>query len=311
MSPNICFNHNNFTANDDLRVSYDGSGKVAIGAGTAIELSVHNTGDTSDSVQARLYWSDPNLGAPAAFRRELAAELATPAVIAVPANSTATKQLIWTPTPNSLGALQSAYGCLFVQAQVDAIFPDYPGESYPDNWDANFRLNAQQNLYLVNVAQGTSLVKFAFGVGHNQNTTQTTKVRVDSSLLASQVATLVQGMRCGGRAPVVGSCVIASALLVEGIECVVAPEPGASNSLPARLGNTGLLSNSQADLLTTNAPATSHTMTLSPRMLRQAIVHVPIASSAQPNDVFATYLIHETVTRHTRLGSAIVAVRIV
>lgn len=311
MSPNICFNHNNFTANDDLRVSYDGAGKVAIGAGTAIDIQVHNNGDTSDSVQARLYWSEPNLGMPAVFRRDIAAELQTPATIAVPANSTAIKQLIWMPTPDSLGAQQSAYGCLFVQAQVDAIFPDYPGESYPDNWDANFRLNAQQNLYLVNVAQGTSVVKFAFGVGHTQNATLTTRVRVDSTLDAAQVSTLLQGMNCGGGAPVVGSCVVASAMLVEGVECVVAPEPGSSNSLPARLGNTGLLSNSQADQLTTNAPATSHTMTLSSRMLRQAIVHVPIASSAQPNDVFATYVIHETMARRTRLGSAIVAVRIV
>ncbi|HMA96627.1 MAG TPA: hypothetical protein VKP30_28270 [Polyangiaceae bacterium] len=311
MSPNICFNHNNFTANDDLHVFYDGAGKVAIGAGTAIDIQVHNNGDTSDSVQAHLYWSDPNLGAPVAFRRDIAAELAMPAIIPVPANSTAIKQLVWTPTPASLGALQSAYGCLFVQAQVDPIFPDYAGEYYPDNWDANFRLNAQQNLYLVNVAQGTSIVKFAFGVGHNLNSTLTTRVRVEPNLDATQVSTLLQGMHCGGTAPVVGSCAIANAMLVEGIECVVAPEPGSSNSLPARLGNTGLLSNSQADQLATDAPATVHSMSLAPRMLRQAIVHIPIASSAQPNDVFATYVIHETMARRTRLGSAIVAVRIV
>lgn len=235
-----------------------------------------------------------------------------PAIIPVPANSTATKQLIWRPTPTSLGAIESAYGCLFVQAQVDAIFPDYPGEFYPDNWDANFRLNAQQNLYLVNVARGTSIVKFAFGVGHNQNTTLTTRVRIDSSLDAAQVSTLLQKMHCGGGAPVIGSCVMASAaMLVEGIECVVAPEPGSANALAARLGNTGLLSNSQADQLATNAPATSHSMTLAPQMLRQAIVHVPIAGSAQPNDVFATYVIHETMARRTRLGSAIVAIRVV
>jgi len=341
MNPNIYLGHSSPVANEDLRIACDAEGKIAVGGpGTPITVRLHNDSTETGHVEVHLYWCEPNLGTPSAFRRKLHRSGVDSELMILPNTQVGGAPpggvtdvelgLIWTPTANTLGTMSAAHGCLFAQVEVEPIVIVWEAGDYdPSNWDPDYRLNAQQNIYWVNVPQGTREVKFGFGAGHTQNTPQNTKVRVNSdSIDSTALASYLAGANFGGALPGLGTLHLATdALVIEGAECIVASEPLVvgqqvasdlfpDNRPPIRLGNVGVISDSMADDLALGAPAPWQTMTILPNMLRQVILDIPIPDSAAPNDVVAASIVHETRWRYVRtppktIGSSIVVVRIV
>lgn len=307
---------------NDLVVNYDADGRITPELGIPIDVQLCNHSEPTAIVSLLLHWCEPNIGAPPAFRRNIANELAIPATgFSVPPTTDETPpaviSLMWTPTKTTLATVPPTHGCLFVQTIVEPIFPDFAGAGDSNDWEPTSALNSQQNLYVVSAPEGTPAINFALGAGHAKSTERHTRIRTDAAPDLAQLTALLLAQKFDNTAPIVEQAIHATdATLIEGVECVVAPEHVPSCATPIRLGNVGVLSDSMADALATNSGSTVHRLTLQPGMLRQVIVNIPIPSLAKRNSVVFTTIIHEPIRTFLRtppapIGTATVAVRIV
>ena len=143
MPPDIHFDHASITQNPALEPS---NPACKVGQAVQITVKLHNVGTTDGTARVRLFWRGRN---PVSLLDQLAAPY-TGAEIPVNVRAGGEGQTVvtWTPSAATFPPGVAQYnGCLFAQAGIDPVLPDYPGDTSAfSNWSATYRLCAQHDI---------------------------------------------------------------------------------------------------------------------------------------------------------------------